>query len=88
MAEVKTNFGEAKVQTECNTKEKLLFCRAKVKTNFGKTKVQSKNLFFHPSGPRHSLIVNCKITTQKVQIQIFLVPNLAPRFFQIAPNNP
>ena len=22
MAEVKTNFGEAKVQTECNTKEK------------------------------------------------------------------
>ena len=61
---------------------------AEVKTNFGEAKVQSKNLFFHPSGPRHSLIVNCKVTTQKVQIQIFLVPNLAPRFFQIAPNNP
>ena len=25
MAEVKTNFGEAKVQTECNTKEKPNF---------------------------------------------------------------
>ena len=46
MAKVKPNFGETKVQTECNTKEKLLFCRAKVKTNSGKTKVQSKNLFF------------------------------------------
>ena len=43
MAKVKPNFGEAKVQTECNTKKSLiLFCMAKVKPNFGEAKVQTE----------------------------------------------